>query len=259
MRLLEGKVAIVTGGARGIGAGVVRQFVDAGCRVAIADILDDDGKALAEECGDRAAYFHHDVADEGSWTDMLTAVIARFGKPGVLVNNAGILRISTLVDCDSVEFERVMRVNLFGTFYGIKRVAPVMIESGKGSIINVSSTEGLRGTNGLGIYGASKWGVRGLTKAAAMELGPLGVRVNSIHPGPTNTPMTNPSGLSGAEINKAYMRQPIQRMAMPKEIATACLFLASDDASYICGAELAVDGGLSVGQYMDTLPGMPAL
>src|SRR5262249_22725320 len=161
-------------------------------------------------------------------------------------------------DTDKSEFEKVLSINLVGTFLGIKGVTPTMIEQKKGSIINISSVDGMKGCNALGAYAASKWGVRGLTKVAAMELGPHGILVNSIHPGGINTTMGNPTGSPENEANKAYAGQPIQRIGAPEEVARTTVFLASDDASYICGAEIAVDGGMTVGRYQEMLPGAPS-
>jgi 3alpha(or 20beta)-hydroxysteroid dehydrogenase len=257
MGKLQDKVAIITGGARGMGAATSRLFVAEGARVAITDVLDREGEKLAGELGGAAHFQHHDVTDEEGWRALMADVKRRWGRIDVLVNNAGVVLFRTIVDTEKSEFEKVLGINLVGSFLGIKSVAPIMIDQKKGSIINLSSVDGMKGCNALGAYAASKWGVRGLTKVAAMELGPYGIRVNSIHPGGINTAMGNPMGSPEAEANRAYTTQPIQRIGAPEEVARTTVFLASDDASYICGAEIAVDGGMTVGRYQEMLPGAP--
>lgn len=255
---VQGKVAIITGGARGLGGATARCLAAEGAKVVLADVLDADGHRLAQEIGAAALFRHHDVTDEASWQSLAAAATQHFGCVDVLINAAGVVFFGTIVDTPKTDFERVLRINLVGTFLGIKCVAPAMIAQRRGSIVNFSSVDGMKGTNAMGAYAASKWGVRGLSKVAAMELGPHGVRVNSIHPGGINTDMGNPQGLSAAEVNTPYTRQPIQRIGEPGEIAQACLFLASDEASYICGTEIIVDGGMICGMYQDMLPGAPS-
>ena len=189
MGRLAGKVAIVTGGARGMGEATSRLFAAEGARVVIADVLDREGEALAGAIGSAALFRHHDVTDEASWEAVTADAVRQFGGVDVLVNNAGVLLFKALTETSKAEFERVIGVNLVGTFLGMKIVAPRMIERGKGSIINISSTAGISGQNGTVAYAASKFGVRGMTKIAALELGHRGVRVNSIHPGGINTVM----------------------------------------------------------------------
>ncbi len=258
MGKLQERVAIVTGGARGMGEATSRIFAAEGARVVIADVLDREGEELAGELGSVALFRHHDVTEEESWRTLVADTRRRWGRIDVLVNNAGVVLFRTIVDTEKSEFEKVLSINLVGTFLGLKSVAPTMMEQRRGAIINISSVDGLKGCNALGAYAASKWGVRGLTKVAAMELGPHGIRVNSIHPGGINTQMGNPMGSPEAEANLAYTGQPIQRIGAPEEVARTTLFLASDDASYICGAELAVDGGMTIGRYLEMLPGAPA-
>ena len=260
MRRLAGKVAIITGGARGMGAATVRLFAAEGARVVIADVLDAEGDALAREVGAATLFQHHDVADEQSWQRLLRETTAHFGGVDVLVNNAGILLMKGLLDIQKQEFERVLAVNLVGTFLGISTTAPLIIERGGGAIVNISSVDGMKGSNSTGAYSASKWGVRGLTKVAAMELGHRGVRVNSVHPGGVNTAMgvrPGPEGLAMAQ--KFYKGIPLGRIGQPEEVAHVTLFLASDESSYICGAEIVVDGGMIVGQYYSSQPGAPAI
>jgi 3alpha(or 20beta)-hydroxysteroid dehydrogenase len=260
MKRLAGKVAIITGGARGMGAATVRLFASEGARVVIADVLDAEGDALAREVGAATLFQHHDVADEEIWQRLVRETIAHFGGVDVLVNNAGILLMKGLLDIQKQEFERVLAVNLVGTFLGIKTTAPLIIERGGGAIVNISSVDGMKGSNSTGAYSASKWGVRGLTKVAAMELGHRGVRVNSVHPGGVNTAMgvrPGPEGLAMAQ--KFYQGVPLGRIGQPEEIAHVTLFLASEESSYICGAEIVVDGGMIVGQYYSSQPGAPAI
>ena len=257
MGKLQDKIAIITGGARGMGAVTARTFVAEGAKVTITDVLDREGEKLAAELGGNAHFHHHDVTDEESWRALVADTKRRWGRIDVLVNNAGVVLFRTIVDTEKSEFEKVISINLVGTFLGLRNVAPAMMEQKKGCIINISSVDGMKGCNALGAYAASKWGVRGLTKVAAMELGFHGIRVNSIHPGGINTAMGNPMGSPEAEANQAYKGQPLQRIGAPEEVARTTAFLASDDASYICGAEIAVDGGMTVGHYLEMLPGAP--
>lgn len=254
---LENRIAIITGGARGMGAATARLFVETGARVMIADMLDSEGAALASELGSAACYHHHDVRDQASWSALLAATVERWGQVDILVNNAGVLLFRTLLDTELEEFEQVLGVNLVGSFLGIKTIAPHMIERGKGAIVNVSSVDGLKGANGVGAYVSSKWGVRGLNRVAAMELGHRGVRVNAVLPGGVDTVMGNPQQLEPDALNQGYRHLPLQRIGAPEEVARTTLFLASDAASYLCGAEVVVDGGMTAGQYYTALPGAP--
>jgi len=240
---LEGKVALISGGARGQGAAEARLFAAEGARVVIGDVLDDEGAQTAEELGDAVAYQHLDVTDEASWQAAVDDTEARFGPISVLVNNAGVLSWGPIDKIPVEEFERVLRVNVVGVFLGMKTVAASMERAGGGSIVNTSSTSGLTGLPYLGAYTASKWAVRGLTKTAAIDLGKKGIRVNSIHPGGIDTPM-----IAGtADDAPFYRRLPVPRLGSPDEVARAVLFLASDEASYTTGAELAIDGGATCG------------
>jgi 3alpha(or 20beta)-hydroxysteroid dehydrogenase len=254
---LQGKTAIITGGARGMGAATSRLFAAEGAQVAIADLLDPEGAALAAELGDAARFYHHDVTSEEDWAKLGAAVEADLGPVDILVNNAGILLFRTLFDTTLADYQRVLDVNLVGEFLGIKAVGPGMVARGKGAIVNISSVDGMKGANGLGAYCSSKWGVRGLTRVAAMELGHKGVRVNSVHPGGVDTVMTNQEGRSRDQVDQAYGNVPLQRVGAPEEVAKASLFLASDDSSYLAGAEIVVDGGMVVGQYYMGFPGAP--
>lgn len=257
VRQLQDKVAIVTGGASGIGEAIVRRFIAAGCRVVIADMQEEKGRDLAEALGATVHFARLDVADEGRWADVVSETVDRFGGIDILVNGAGRMGFSSLLDTSLDDFNNHLRVNLAGTFLGIKTVGRLLVGRGGGSIVNISSIEGMRGISDMGAYVASKWGVRGLTKVAALELGRLGVRVNSVHPGPVNTPMSNPLGLPKEEMNQLMGAVPLHRMGEPMEIAEAVLFLASDAASFVNGAELAVDGGNMAGVYI-TYPDAPS-
>jgi 3alpha(or 20beta)-hydroxysteroid dehydrogenase len=243
MGRLDGKVAVISGAARGQGEAEARLFVAEGARVVLGDVLDAEGQAVADDLGDAAVYTHLDVTDEAQWQAALALTEERFGPPTVLVNNAGILHFQVIHQTDPADFERVMRVNVTGVFLGIHTVAPAMSAAGGGSIVNISSTAGLQGLPFVAAYSTSKWAVRGMTKSAAIDLGHLGIRVNSVHPGGIDTPMV--SGMS----NDApfYKRLPVSRMGRPDEVARAVLFLASDESSYTTGAELSVDGGATAG------------
>jgi len=260
MGRLKGRVAIVTGGASGMGAATVRRFVAEGARVIVADVQNGPGQQLATEMGIAATYAHLNVSCEADWERVTSTAVARFGAIDALVNNAGIARHHLITEFPTSEFDEVIAVNLRGTFLGMKHVGQAMAEKKSGSIVNISSTEGLRGTNANSAYSASKWGVRGLSKVGAMELGLVDVRVNTICPGPIITAMSNPLGRSEDELNRMEFitqLEPLQRFGRADEVAAVSAFLCSDDASFINGAEIVVDGGLTAGAYFDFLPGAP--
>jgi len=240
---LDGKVALISGGARGQGAAAARAFMREGARVVIGDILDSDGKELAEEIGENALYVHLDVTREDDWAGAVEEGERVFGRIDVLLNNAGILKFSRIVDTTPEEYMSVVNVNQVGVFLGMRAVVAAMKKAGGGSIINVSSVEGLRGSPGLVAYVASKFAVRGMTKAAAVELGRDGIRVNSIHPGIVDTPMTRNAGLEGMDIDAVFSSIPIRRAGVPEDIVAMAIFLASEDSAYCTGAEFVVDGG----------------
>jgi 3alpha(or 20beta)-hydroxysteroid dehydrogenase len=259
---LEGKVAVITGAARGMGEAEARLFVAEGARVVLADVLESEAKGVAAELGDRAHAVRLDVADERSWIAALAEAVERFGTPDVLVNNAGILRVAPLLETSAALLHEVLEVNLVGPMLGMKVVGRAMAEAGRGSIINVSSTGGMVGMSMIDAYVASKWGLRGATKSAAIELGPSGVRVNSLHPGGVATPMTGvvgdvlaeppPPGATETDPDLAAadarsLAQPISRTGRPIEIARLALFLASDESSYCTGSEFVADGGMTAG------------
>lgn len=241
---LTGKVAVITGAARGQGAAEARLFASLGARVVVTDVLADEGGRVAAEIG--ARFVHHDVGDEAGWAAVVDTALEAFGRLDVLVNNAAICRSVPLVEQTADDFETMLRINLIGAFLGIKAAVEPMTAAGGGSVINVSSQAGLQGLAGYSAYGASKWGLRGLTKVAAIELGPSAIRVNSVHPGMIDTPMVahldiqhGPGGHPGA---------PLTRIGLPTEVADVVAFLASDASAYVTGAELAVDGGASAGK-----------
>ncbi|MFI5804171.1 glucose 1-dehydrogenase [Streptomyces sp. NPDC051561] len=242
---LTGRTVIVTGGARGLGAEAARQAVAAGANVVITDVLDEDGAVTAAELGERARFQHHDVTSEEDWARVAAYAVAEFGSLDGLVNNAGISTGQFLAEESVEHFRKVLDINLTGVFIGMKTVIPAMKENGGGSIVNISSAAGLMGLALTAGYGASKWGVRGLTKIGAVELGTERIRVNSVHPGMTYTPMTASVGIQQGEGN--YPNTPMGRVGEPEEIAGAVVFLLSDSASYVTGAELAVDGGWTTG------------
>lgn len=257
MDRLTGKVALVTGGARGIGEGIVRRFVTEGARVAICDVLDAEGQALAAELGDAAAYFPLDVTDRIAWDATVTAVEARFGRIDCLVNNAGVIVFKRIDDLTEAEIRRVLDINLMGVINGTQAAIPALERAGGGSIINMSSADGISGANSLSVYCASKFAVRGFTKSCALELGHRGIRVNSIHPGGIYTPMANPTKVPRELYDKGFWIYPAQRSGDPEDIGAAAAFLASDDGKYCMGTELAVDGGLNAGHYYMAMPGAP--
>ncbi|HWS93165.1 MAG TPA: glucose 1-dehydrogenase [Mycobacterium sp.] len=237
MGRVDGKVALISGGARGMGAAHARLLVEEGAKVVIGDILDDEGKALAAEIGDAARYVHLDVTQPDQWDAAVATATGEFGKLNVLVNNAGIVALGQLKNFDLGKWQKVIDVNLTGTFLGMRVAVEPMTEAGGGSIINVSSIEGLRGAPAVHPYVASKWAVRGLAKSAALELAPLNIRVNSIHPGFIRTPMT-------AKLPEDMVTVPLGRPGEATEVSTFVLFLASDESSYATGSEFVMDGGL---------------
>ncbi len=255
---LENKIAIITGGARGMGAATVRLFAREGAKVVIADVLEEEGRALAAELGGDAMFQRLDVSAETDWIALTETVLAKYGRIDALVNNAAIVAFAPITELTVELIDRVLGINVKGTMLGLKHVGGAMCAARRGAIVNISSVDGLRGANALSLYSSSKWAVRGLTKTAALEFGHQGVRVNSVHPGGVNTAMGNPSALEGEAKNVGYERVPLQRIGEPEEIAAASLFLCSDEASYICGAELSVDGGWAAGYYHHYLPGAPA-
>ncbi len=262
MGLLEGRIALVTGAARGLGAEIAKAFVEEGAGVLLTDVLEEDGAATARALGNKAAFQKHDVTNEDDWRAAVAAVKDQFGGLDILVNNAGIAEGGRIEDTSLEDFRRVTSINLDGVFLGHKHAAPLIREragkwEGGGAIINISSVAGLIGLGGVPAYTASKGAVRLLTKSAALEYAQNGekIRVNSIHPAFTETPMMEStagklveSGLApDAEEAKAFLTalHPIGRMGVPRDMANAAVFLASDESAFMTGSELVVDGGLS--------------
>ena len=226
MGRLDGKVALISGGARGQGACEARLFAAEGAKVMVGDVLDDEGDALARELtSDRAAYRHHDVTDEGQWSAIVTEAVERFGQLDILVNNAGIFRILPMMQTSLDDYRQINDVNQIGVFLGMKAASPALVERGGGSIVNISSIAGLRGSQASFAYSASKWAVRGMTKCAALELAPFKVRVNSIHPGIIDTPMAQEFVKFGV-LEAVRERIPMGELAQPEEVARLALFLA---------------------------------
>ena len=236
---LHGKVAIVSGGARGIGGAAVRRFVAEGARVVIADILAEAGQALAVELGTDSRFVPCDVTSAEDWTRTVQTAEADFGPVSVLVNNAAVLHVAPLLATKEPDFRRVIDVNQIGPFLGMQAVVPSMMRAGGGSIVNVSSIAGMQGMRHLLAYGASKWAVRGMTKTAALELAQYGIRVNSIHPGAIVTDM--------APAGSAPLRPPLGRDGQPDEVAQLLCYLASDESSYTTGTEHVIDAGVLAG------------
>ncbi|MEJ5254988.1 MAG: glucose 1-dehydrogenase [Acidimicrobiales bacterium] len=248
MGRLDGKIAIISGAARGQGAAEAELFVREGARVVLGDLLDEPGARLAQQLGEAARYVHLDVTDEGSWREAVAFTLDAFGPPNVLVNNAGILHFSPIVDTNVADLRRVLDVNLVGTFLGIKVVAPVMADAGGGSIVNISSSSGIVGFPLVGAYVASKWAIRGLTKTAALELGSSNIRVNSVHPGGVDTPMTRDPETTSLDAFEPFIRRlALRRLGTVDDVAPLVLYLASDESSYCTGAEFVVDGGQTAG------------
>ncbi|WP_099042537.1 glucose 1-dehydrogenase [Mycobacterium neglectum] len=237
MGRVDGKVALISGGARGMGAAHARALVAEGGKVVIGDILDDEGKALADELGDSARYVHLDVTEAEQWEAAVNVAVEAFGKVTALVNNAAIVALGQIGKFDMAKWQKVIDVNLTGTFLGMQAVVEEMKKVGEGSIINVSSIEGLRGAPMVHPYVASKWAVRGLAKSAAIELGPKNIRVNSIHPGFIRTPMTK-------HFPDDMVTAPLRRPGKSEEVSTFVVFLVSDESSFATGAEFVMDGGL---------------
>ncbi len=243
MARFQGKVVLISGGARGQGAAEARMLVAEGARVVIGDLREDEGRKLAGELGGAAVFVRHDVTDEADWGRAVAAAEGFGGLHG-LVNNAGIYIPRTLMETDAALFEQHVRVNQLGCFLGMKAVVGAMERSGGGSIVNISSVAGLRGSPGAFAYSATKWALRGMTKAAAIDLAPRRIRVNSVHPGPIDTEMLK---IRSEEVNLQRTQQvPMKRMGTSEEVARLVLFLLSDESVYVTGAEVTIDGGVSL-------------
>jgi len=243
MSRLKDKHAIITGAAQGQGAAIARAFVGEGARVVIADVA--DGSALADELGDAATFTHHDVSDPASWDRLVASAEEHLGAPvDVLVNNAGVLRFGEVDTMPLDDLDLLIKVNMRGCFLGMRAVAPSMKQQRRGSIINCSSVEGLAGMSSLTAYTGTKFAIRGMSKAAAVELGAYGVRVNSVHPGMIDTAMTRDVG-GDAAMQWGATRVPLERVGTPEDVAPLYVYLASDESGYTTGGEFAVDGGVT--------------
>ena len=247
MGRLEGKVALITGAARGQGAAEARLFAAEGAKVWVTDVLDAEGEATAADIGERAAYHHLDVTDEEAWVLLREELLERDGRIDVLVNNAGIFRIMPTALTSEVEYRQIIDINQIGTFLGMKTMIPPMVEAQSGSIVNISSVAGLTGAAGTMAYAASKWAVRGMTKVAAKEVAPFGVRVNSVHPGIIDTPMMAEASPEGNLLERVVRGIPMGHVAQAEDVARLVLYLASDESRYSTGSEFVADGGFIAG------------
>jgi 3alpha(or 20beta)-hydroxysteroid dehydrogenase len=243
MARFDGKVILISGGARGQGAAEARMLVAEGAKVVIGDVLDNEGQHLAGELGKAAVFLRHDVTKEADWVAAVAAAEKLGGLHG-MVNNAGIFIPKTLTETDTELFERHVRINQTGCFLGMKAVVGAMERSGGGSIVNISSVAGLRGSPGAFAYSATKWALRGMTKSAAIDLAPRRIRVNSVHPGPIDTDMIKIR--SDAENARRVQQVPMKRMGSAEEVARLVLWLLSDESGYVTGAEMTIDGGVSL-------------
>ena len=243
MQRLDGKVALITGGARGQGADEARLFAAEGAVVYITDILVDDGARVAAETG--ATFMRHDVTSAARWGEIVDSIITAHGRIDVLVNNAGIFKLARLLETTEADYDHIMAVNQKGVFLGMQAVAPAMCDAGGGSIVNISSLAGLEGAPGAFAYAASKWAVRGMSKTAAQELGRFGVRVNSVHPGFIATEMMQQTrAVVSGKLEQVTRLIPLGRTAEANEVAALVLFLSCDESSYCTGSEFTIDGGL---------------
>ena len=245
---LEGKVALITGGARGQGAAEAMLFAREGAKVVIADVLDREGMAVAAEIaelGGEALYVHLDVSSETDWRQAVDTVVSSYGKLDVLVNNAAIWRGGNVADTSSEQWDQVLAINAKGAFLGTKLAIPQMRNAGGGSIVNISSTAGLVGSRTSTAYSASKGAVRLLTKSTAVQYGAEGIRANSIHPGPIDTAMGDQVWPDAGSREETIERTVLKRLGTPDDIANGALFLASDESSFMTGTELVIDGGLT--------------
>ncbi|HEV7948908.1 MAG TPA: SDR family oxidoreductase [Glaciihabitans sp.] len=240
MNRVEGKVALISGGARGMGASHAARLIEEGAKVVIGDLLDEEGAATAAALGDNARFVHLDVTKPEEWDAAVATAVTEFGGLDILVNNAGIVNWGTIEDYTLEQWHLILSINLTGTFNGIKASIPALKESGRGSIINISSTAGLKGVAAIPGYTAAKFAVRGLTKEIAIDLGKYNIRANSVHPGNIRTPMTD-----GLDTDQSMV--PLPRMGEAAELSNMVLFLASDESSFSTGSEFVADGGETAG------------
>lgn len=244
MGKLDGRAALITGGARGQGAAEAALFAAEGARVVLTDVLDADGEKTAASIGGK--YLHHDVRSEDRWREVVAEVVALHGRLDVLVNNAGVFRLGGVLTTAEADYRQVIDINQVGVFLGMQAVAQQMMSQNSGAIVNISSIAGMQGARNAIAYSASKWAVRGMTKSAAAELGRHGIRVNSIHPGLIETPMLHQlPGVDSGQMDQMMRRIPLGRVAEANEVAKLALFLACDDSSYCSGQEFIIDGGMT--------------
>lgn len=248
---LQGKIALITGAAQGQGGAEARRFVAEGATVYLVDVVDDLGQSLAAELGDEAFYEHLDVSQVTDWQRVIDVVRQRHGRLDILVNNAGIgVPAHHTEDSNEDDHRRTLDVNMNGVYYGMRAAYPLMKASGGGSIVNISSIDGLVGVAYMASYIASKFAVTGLTRSLALEWGVDNIRVNSVHPGVISSPMVEKASPEiRARLDTLMEQQPIKRMGTPEEVANLVLFLASDESSYCTGAQFVIDGGHLAGPY----------
>ena len=252
IKRFSNRTVIITGGARGMGASHARGFIAEGANVVIADVLEQEGRALADELGVHAIFSRLDVTSDKDWATTVAAAEDAFGPVSVLINNAGIVHFGVIAETELAAWRQVIDINLTGTYLGTRAVVPSMRKAGGGAIVNISSTEGMRGNFGIGAYVASKWGARGLTKTAALELGRDNIRVNSVHPGPVRTPILTAQApdagpMAASMAGAGVETSAIPRIADPEEIPRLVLFVASEEASFSTGSEFIADGGHLLG------------
>ena len=252
MGKLEGQVALISGAARGQGEAQARLFAKEGAAVALGDVLEDDGQRVAEsinDTGGQAMFQKLDVTEVSSWQSMVEETVGQFGRLDVVINNAGIARVKLIEESTLEEYLEVIRINQVGVWLGMQAAIPALKEAGGGCIINTSSTAGLEGYSGLGAYVSSKFAVRGMTKVAAQELGRYNIRVNSVHPGPIDTPMIRDPRIARQETADVGINSPIPRVGHVDEVAAMMLFIAAD-ATYSTGSEFVIDGGVTAGSMI---------
>lgn len=245
---LNGRVALVTGAARGQGEAEARLLVERGARVLLGDVLHDECTAVAASLGDAAMAVELDVTDAAQWARAIDASTTAFGGLDILVNNAGILAAGSIESTTEDDYMRVVEVNQLGCFLGMKAAIPALRRRGRGAIVNVSSIAGLTGVAGMAAYASTKWAIRGLTKVAALELGPDGIRVNSVHPGSIDTPMTRDPRFDGVDKDAIHAALPVPRQGHVDDVAEMVAFLVSDASAYSTGSEFVVDGGSLAGR-----------
>lgn len=254
--MVKDQVAIVTGAASGMGKAIAALLDREGAIVIATDQVAADEKSPLGH-NSPGIFVKLDVTQADDWMRVAALTEARYGPPSILVNNAGILHFASLLETPLERLRAIMEVNFMGAFQGIRTIAPIMAGAGQGSIVNICSIDATKATNGVAAYASSKWALRGLTKAAALELGPLGIRVNAVHPGGISTPMVRDATMTDVEFDAIYHDIPLQRAGLSEEVAEAVLYLASERSSYCTGTEIVVDGGATVGKYYSQLPGSP--